>query len=63
MKVKRIVFVLAAAGWVWVGAASARDTKLMKVDRSAVRSVVRDTTVDAVAGLYDGGGWSGFGLA
>ena len=61
MKVKRIVFVLAAAGWVWVGAASARDTKLMKVDRNAVRPVVRDTTVDAVAGLYDGGGWGGFG--
>ena len=55
MRVNRFLLLLAAAGWVWVGAASARDTRNEKLVRSAARPAVVDVgTIDVVPGL--GGG-------
>jgi hypothetical protein len=55
MKVNRFLLLLAAAGWVWVSAASARDTRNEKLVRSAARPAVVDVgTIDVVPGL--GGG-------
>ena len=55
MKMNRFLLLLAAVGWVWTGAASARDVRNDKIVRSSVRpAVVNVSPVDVVT-AHDGG--------